>query len=48
MLAPHRAFIEGRTALETFERAAVVRAQGVFERNGGAYEPQWRCVCEDI
>jgi DNA-binding winged helix-turn-helix (wHTH) protein len=31
MLAPHRAFIEGRTALETFERAAIVRAQGVFE-----------------
>ncbi|MBF8300299.1 MAG: cadC 7, partial [Acidobacteria bacterium] len=31
LLAPHRAFIEGRTALETFERAAVVRAQGVFE-----------------
>ena len=31
MLAPHRAFIEGRTALETFDRAAVVRAQGVFE-----------------
>jgi len=31
MLAPHRAFIEGRTALETFERAAVARAQGVFE-----------------
>ena len=31
MLAPHRAFIEGRTALETFERAAVARAQSVFE-----------------
>jgi len=31
MLAPHRAFIEGRTALETFEREAVARAQGVFE-----------------
>jgi len=31
MLAPHRAFIEGRTALETFERAAVARAQAVFE-----------------
>ena len=31
LVAPHRAFIEGRTALETFERAAVVRAQGVFE-----------------
>jgi DNA-binding winged helix-turn-helix (wHTH) protein len=32
MLAPHRAFIEGRTALETFDRAEVARAQGVFER----------------
>jgi len=32
MLAPHRAFVEGRTALETFERAAVTRAQDVFER----------------
>ena len=31
LLAPHRAFIEGRTALEAFERAQVVRAQGVFE-----------------
>ncbi len=31
LLAPHRAFIEGRTALESFERAAVVRAMGVFE-----------------
>ena len=31
LLAPHRAFIEGRTALETFERAEIVRAQGVFE-----------------
>ena len=31
MLAPHRAFIEGRTALETFEREAVARAQGVFQ-----------------
>lgn len=32
MLAPHRAFIEGRSALETFDRAEVARAQGVFER----------------
>jgi len=31
LLGPHRAFIEGRTALETFDRAAVARAQGVFE-----------------
>lgn len=31
LLAPHRAFIEGRTALESFERDAVGRAQAVFE-----------------
>ena len=32
LLAPHRAFIEGRTALETFDRDAIIRAQDVFER----------------
>jgi DNA-binding winged helix-turn-helix (wHTH) protein/cob(I)alamin adenosyltransferase len=32
LLAPHRAFVEGRTALETFDRDAVNRAQAVFER----------------
>ena len=31
LLAPHRAFIEGRTALETLDREAVVVAQRVFE-----------------
>ena len=31
LLAPHRAFIEGRAALETLERAAIIRARGVFE-----------------
>jgi DNA-binding winged helix-turn-helix (wHTH) protein len=31
MLAPHRAFIEGRTALETFDRAEVERARRVFD-----------------
>ena len=32
LLAPHRAFIEGRTALESFDRGAINRAQAVFER----------------
>ena len=32
LLAPHRAFTEGRTALETFDRDAVAGAQRVFER----------------
>ena len=31
LLAPHRSFIEGRAALETFDRAEVGRARGVFE-----------------
>lgn len=31
MLAPYRAFVEGRAALETLERDAVDRARGVFE-----------------
>jgi len=31
LLAPHRAFIEGRAALETLERDGVVRAMEVFE-----------------
>lgn len=31
LLAPHRAFIEGRVALETLDREAVARACGVFE-----------------
>lgn len=31
MLAPHRAFVEGRAALETLERDAVVRACAIFE-----------------
>jgi len=31
LLAPHRAFIEGRTALETLDRDAAVQAQAVFE-----------------
>jgi DNA-binding winged helix-turn-helix (wHTH) protein/Flp pilus assembly protein TadD len=31
LLAPHRAFIEGRAALETLERDAIRRARGVFE-----------------
>ncbi len=30
LLAPHRAFVEGRAALETLERDAVARARGVF------------------
>lgn len=32
LLAPHRAWIEGRAALETLEREQVVRARAVFER----------------
>ena len=32
LLAPHRAFIEGRTALESFDRGAINRAKTVFER----------------
>jgi DNA-binding winged helix-turn-helix (wHTH) protein len=31
LLAPHRAWIEGRAALETLERDQIVRARGVFE-----------------
>jgi DNA-binding winged helix-turn-helix (wHTH) protein len=31
LLAPHRAFIEGRTALESFDRSAINRARTVFE-----------------
>jgi DNA-binding winged helix-turn-helix (wHTH) protein len=31
LLAPHRAFIEGRAALETLERAQIGRAREVFE-----------------
>ncbi len=30
LLAPHRAFIEGRTALESFERSAIARAHAAF------------------
>ena len=32
LLAPHRAFVEGRAALETLERTAVARARDVFAR----------------
>src|SRR5262245_56055821 len=32
LLAPHRAFVEGRAALESLERDAIVRAREVFER----------------
>jgi DNA-binding winged helix-turn-helix (wHTH) protein/Tfp pilus assembly protein PilF len=32
LLAPHRAFIEGRAALETLERGEIDRARTVFER----------------
>jgi tetratricopeptide (TPR) repeat protein len=32
LLAPHRAWIEGRAALETLERDHIDRARGVFER----------------
>jgi DNA-binding winged helix-turn-helix (wHTH) protein len=32
LLAPHRAWIEGRAALETLERDQIVRARDVFER----------------
>ena len=31
LLAPHRAFIDGVTALEAFERSAIIRAQDAFE-----------------
>ncbi len=31
LLAPHRAWIEGRAALETLERDGIARARGVFE-----------------
>jgi len=31
LLAPHRAFVEGRAALESFDPAQITRAQGVFE-----------------
>jgi len=31
LLAPHRAFVEGRAALETLERSGVARARAVFE-----------------
>jgi DNA-binding winged helix-turn-helix (wHTH) protein len=42
LLAPHRAFIEGRAALETLEAEQVARAVGVFEealRTVPAYAP---------
>ena len=32
LLAPHRAWVEGRAALETLEREQIVRARRVFER----------------
>jgi DNA-binding winged helix-turn-helix (wHTH) protein len=32
LLAPHRAWIEGRAALETLKRDQIVHARGVFER----------------
>jgi DNA-binding winged helix-turn-helix (wHTH) protein/Flp pilus assembly protein TadD len=32
LLAPHRAWIEGRAALETLERSQIVHARDVFER----------------
>ncbi len=32
LLAPHKAWIEGRAALETLEREGIIRARGVFER----------------
>jgi DNA-binding winged helix-turn-helix (wHTH) protein len=32
LLAPHRAWIEGRAALETLQRAQIVHARDVFER----------------
>jgi len=32
LLAPHRAWIEGRAALETLERDGIVRARAVFEQ----------------
>ena len=42
LLAPHRAFLEGRAALESFDREAVARACGVFEeiiRSSPDYAP---------
>jgi len=32
LLAPHRAWVEGRAALETLERSQILRAREVFER----------------
>jgi DNA-binding winged helix-turn-helix (wHTH) protein len=32
LLAPHRAWLEGRAALETLERGQILRARAVFER----------------
>jgi DNA-binding winged helix-turn-helix (wHTH) protein/Tfp pilus assembly protein PilF len=32
LLAPHRAWLEGRAALETLERSEILRARDVFER----------------
>jgi DNA-binding winged helix-turn-helix (wHTH) protein len=32
LVAPHRAWIEGRAALETFDRTAILHAREVFER----------------
>ena len=32
LLAPHRAWVEGRAALETLERTQILRAREVFER----------------
>jgi tetratricopeptide (TPR) repeat protein len=32
LLAPHKAWIEGRAALETLERGGIIRARGVFEQ----------------
>ena len=32
LLAPHRAFLEGRAALESLEQDAILRARAVFER----------------
>jgi DNA-binding winged helix-turn-helix (wHTH) protein len=42
LLAPHQAFLEGRAALESFDRNAVTRACGVFEeiiRSSPDYAP---------
>lgn len=40
LLAPHRAWIEGRAALETLERDQIVHARGVFERVLGSAPDQ--------